>query len=229
MDYLTWMTFLFIVVFLRELRSLLFSVRYCVLLLSSCQDCHVFYIHTSFTNKGLKSLFNFNLKLLWVYQVLSSKAQILFLLTLWERCGLTVNILMLANHICVFAYFWEQVKKEEEIERCVIGNNTIYQAKSICHCEKGGEEEEKWHCLVRENVLFSNNGIRGAQSISLGPVGNVFVFSNWQGTKSIMTYCWTCLYSVSRACPQSTSAIRKDKHTHTHSNTVPKRALTDVW
>lgn len=76
-------------------------------------------------------------------------------------------------------------------------NNTIYQAKSICHCEKGGEEEEKWYCLVRENVLFSNNGILGTQSISLGPVGNVFVFYNWQGTKSIMTYCLTCLYSVS--------------------------------
>lgn len=63
------------------------------------------------------------------------------------------------------------------MEGCVIGNNTIYQTKRICHCGKEGEEEEeKWPCLVRENVLFSNNSILGVQSISLGPVGDVFLF-----------------------------------------------------
>lgn len=88
--------------------------------------------------------------------------------------------------------------KEIQKERLVIGNKAIYQLKSICHGEKGGVEEEKWRCLVSENVLFSTSGILGTQSISASPVGNVFVSSSdWQGTKSIMTYCRTSLYSVS--------------------------------
>ncbi len=45
--------------------------------------------------------------------------------------------------VYVFVCVWYGVKRHKEKERCVIGNNTIYQAKSICHCEKGGEEEEK--------------------------------------------------------------------------------------
>lgn len=120
------------------------------------------------------------------------------------------------------------VKRNKEKERCVIGNNTIYQAKSICHCEKGGEGEEKQRCLVRENVLFSNNGILGTQSVSPGPVGNVFVSSsNWQGTKSIMTYCWTRLYSVSHVHVLSLPRpSEKDKRAVTLRQ---KRAVSDVW
>lgn len=130
-------------------------------------------------------------------------------------------------YVYVFVCVW-YVGKDKQRERCVIGNNTIYQAKSICQYEKGWEEEEKWRCLVKENVLFSNNGILGTQSVSLGPVGNVFVSSsNWQGTKSIMTYCWTCLYSVSHvhvlSLPQPSE---RTPHTVTLRQ---KRAVTDVW
>lgn len=99
---------------------------------------------------------------------------------------------------------------KREIKGCVIGNNTICQAKSICHCEKEGEEEEeKWRCLVRENVLFSNNGILGTQSISLGPVGDVFLFQkagdkiNHDLLLDLPLQCLSC------TCPQSTSTIRK--------------------
>lgn len=71
-------------------------------------------------------------------------------------------------------------------------------------------------------MVFSNNGIRGTQSISLGPVGNVFVSSsNWQGTKSIMTYCWTCLYAVSRV--HILSLPQPSGRSNTERNTAPKK------
>lgn len=45
--------------------------------------------------------------------------------------------------ICFCMFGMGYKKKNKEKERCVIGNNTIYQTKSICQCEKGGEGEEK--------------------------------------------------------------------------------------
>lgn len=45
--------------------------------------------------------------------------------------------------VYVFVCLVWGTKKNKEKERCVIGNNTIYQTKSICQCEKGGEGEEK--------------------------------------------------------------------------------------
>lgn len=78
--------------------------------------------------------------------------------------------------------------------------------------------------LSGENALFSDNGILGTQSVSRGPVGNVFVSSsNWQGTKSIKTHCRTCLYSVSHA--RILSLPQPSERT---SDTVTKRAVTDV-
>lgn len=69
-----------------------------------------------------------------------------------------------------------------------------------------------------------------------GPVGNVFVSpSNWQGTKSIMTYCWTRLYSVSHvhvlSLPRPSG---KGEHTRWRrakktNNKKKKGAVTDVW
>lgn len=98
----------------------------------------------------------------------------------------------------VFVFVWYCVQRNEK-ERCVIGNCNIYHVKSICHCE----ERKSWGgeiALARQekNVLFSSNTI-GTQSVTLGPVGIVFVSpSNVQGTEAIMTYCWFCLYSVSQ-------------------------------
>ena len=67
-----------------------------------------------------------------------------------------------------------------------------------------------------------------------GPVGNVFVSpSNWQGTKSIMTYCWTRLYSVSHVhvlSPPRPSG--KGEHTRWRRAKQKKKkkgAVTDVW
>lgn len=79
--------------------------------------------------------------------------------------------------------------------------------------EKGGEKEEKWCCLIRENVLFCNNGILDTQSISPDPCGkSVCLFLKMAGDKInhdlLLALPLQCL---SRVCPQSTSPARKDK------------------
>lgn len=72
-------------------------------------------------------------------------------------------------------------------------------------------------------MLFSNNGILHTQSVSQGPVGNVFVAGDKINHDLLLDLSLHCL---SRICPYSTSAIREDKHT---VRLLQKREVTAVW
>lgn len=54
---------------------------------------------------------------------------------------LLVCLSLASYSMCVCVCY--NVQRSNGKDRCVIGNNRLYQVKSICHCEEGGEGEEK--------------------------------------------------------------------------------------
>ena len=125
--------------------------------------------------------------------------------------------------VCAWYGGWREPKRKRDVWLETILSIRVFV---IAEKEERGRRNNaalsgKMCFLVTMAFLVHNLSLRR-------PVGNVFVSpSNWQGTKSIMTYCWTCLYSVFHV--HVLSPPRPSERTNPHSNTAPTKQTKQHW